>query len=236
MGAKGDRGRLLQLAAGTVFLVVIAVVVVIVVSSDGSSGGDPGKVEEVGAVDSLLGNLPQQGLTIGRRGAPVELIEYGDLQCPFCKEFSEAVIPQVIEGPVTAGKAKLTFRNYMIIGPESLPAGAAALAAGEQGRGWNFIELFYRNQGEENSGYVTDSFLESIAGAAGVKDLVRWNAERRSPKLEREAKATTAEAGGKLGFGGTPSFAVRGPGSDGLELLGTPESAGALEEAIEAAG
>jgi protein-disulfide isomerase len=228
------RARLLRIAAATAFLAIIAVVVVVVVASDGGGSGSPSDhPTEVAAVDSLIGKKPQQGLTLGEPGAPVELIEYGDLQCSACKEFSEAVLPQIIEGQVAAGTAKLTFRNFMIIGPDSLPAGAAALAAGEQGRGWNFLELFYRNQGAENSGYVTDGFLESIAAAAGVKDLARWNAQRRSPKLEAEAEATTAEAGGKFGFEATPSFAVRGPKSEGLELLGTPEGAGPIEEKIE---
>jgi protein-disulfide isomerase len=232
---SGDqRTRLLQIAAGAVFVVIIAVVVVIViVSSGGSSGGDASNVKEVSEVDSLVGKVPQSKLVLGEAKAPVELIEYGDLQCPVCKEYSEEVLPQVIEGQVDGGEAKLTFRNFLIIGEQSLPAGAAAIAAGEQGRGWNFIETFYRNQGEENSGYVTEDFLEAIAKAAGVKDMARWNKERKSAAIEKQAEATTEEASSKLGFTGTPSFAIKGPKSNGLELLGTPESPGALEEAIE---
>ena len=228
------RTRLLQIAAGTVFVAIIAVVVVIVVaSSGGSSGGAAGNVKEVSQVDSLVGKVPQEKLTLGKSSAPVELIEYGDLQCPVCKEYSEEVLPEVIEGLVDEGKAKITFKNYLIIGEQSLPAGAAAIAAGEQGRGWNFIETFYRNQGEENSGYVTDGFLESVAKASGVKDLAKWNKARKSSAALKEAEATTEEAGNKLGFTGTPSFAIKGPKSNGLELLGTPESPEAIEEKIE---
>ena len=139
----------------------------------------------------------------------------------------------MIEGQVDQGKTKITFRNFIIIGEQSLPAGAAAIAAGEQGRGWNYIETFYRNQGEENSGYANDEFLESVAKAAGVKDIARWNKERKSPTIVKQAEATTEEAGTKLGFTGTPSFAIKGPKSDGLELLGTPETTGELEEKIE---
>ena len=51
----------------------------------------------------------------------------------------------------------------------------AALAAGEQDRFWNFLQLFYLNQGGENSGYVTDGFLTSIAKGAGVPDIDKWN-------------------------------------------------------------
>ena len=145
------------------------------------------------------------------------------------------MIPQLISGPVKTGEATIEFRNFTIIGPQSTPAGAAAIAAGEQGRGWNFIELFYRNQGTEDSGYVTEEFLEAIAKGAGVKDIARWNRARKSKRVLGQVSSTTAEAE-NLGFSGTPSFAVEGPGTQGLEPLGTPGSAGAFEEAIENAG
>jgi protein-disulfide isomerase len=236
--AAGDRRRrALQLAAGAGFLAVIVVVVVVIVAGSGSSkGGDPTRIVEAGAVDALLAKSPQQRLTIGRADAPVHLFEYGDLQCPYCKDFSEAEIPAVIEGPVDAGKARITFRNMLIIGPDSLPAGAAAIAAGEQGRGWNYIETFYRNQGEENSGYVTEDFLEAVARAAGVKDMATWDERRKSKAVREEAAQTTESAEGKLGFQATPSFAIEGPKTDGLEVLGTPESTEQLEEAIARAG
>jgi protein-disulfide isomerase len=230
--AADRRRRALQLAAGAGFLAVLAVVVVIVAGSGSGKGGDPNRIVGAGAVDALLAKSPQQRLTIGRPDAPVHLFEYGDLQCPFCKEFSEAEIPAVIEGPVDAGEAKITFRNLLIIGPDSLPAGAAAIAAGAQGRGWNYIETFYRNQGEENSGYVTGDFLEAIARAAGVKDMATWNTLRKSKGVREEATKTTESAETDLGFHATPSFAIEGPKTEGLELLGTPETTAQLEEAI----
>jgi protein-disulfide isomerase len=235
--ASDRRHRALQLAAGAGFLAVLAVVVVVIIAgSDSGKGGDPTQIVEASAVDALLAKSPQQHLTIGQADAPVHLFEYGDLQCPYCKAFSEAEIPAAIEGPVDAGKAKITFSNLLIIGPDSLPAGAAAIAAGEQGRGWNYIETFYRNQGEENSGYVTEDFLEAVARAAGVKDMTTWNKRRKSKAVREEATKTTESAEGKLSFHATPSFAIKGPKTDGLELLGTPESTEQLEEAIARAG
>jgi protein-disulfide isomerase len=185
---------------------------------------------------SLVDRLPQEGLTLGKKGAPVELIEFGDLQCPICKEYAEEILPRVIRKQVATGKAKLTFRNFVIIGPESFPAGAAAIAAGAQGRGWNFIETWYRNQGEENSGYVTEGFIEAVARAAGIKDMAAWNKARKSKAVRAEETATTKSAEGTLRFHATPSFAIEGPKTDGLKLLGTPESTEELEEAIAKAG
>jgi protein-disulfide isomerase len=234
MGAEGERRRrLLQMAAGAAFLVLAIVLVLIVVNaSSGGSGGDA-KIEGAKEVDRLLAGIPQEGIVLGEPTAPVELIEYGDLQCPVCKGYAEEILLPIIENQVKKGEVKIDFRNLTIIGEESIPAGAAALAAGEQGRGWNYLELFYRNQGEERSGYVSDEFLSALARAAGVKNLSKWNQDRR--KLTAEVEKTTAEAHG-LGYDATPSFAIEGPGTKGLELLGTPESTAALEEAIEGVG
>jgi protein-disulfide isomerase len=232
VGSQDRRTKLLQLAAAAVFLVIVAVVVVIVVNSGSSSGGDT-KLDEVGTV---LNGIPQEGLVLGQKSAPVELIEFGDLQCPVCKAFSENVLPQVIENQVRNGKAKIDFRNFTIISEESIPAGAAAIAAGAQGRGWNYLELFYRNQGEERSGYVTDEFMTSIAKGAGVKNVAQWNEDRESPQTTKEVEATTTEAEQKFAFEGTPSFAIRGPNTNGIEVLGLSESPEFYEEAIEKAG
>jgi protein-disulfide isomerase len=229
------RQRLLQLSAGGVFLAIIIVVVIIVVAgSGGSKGGESSNLSDVGEVNKLLSGIPQNATVLGKPGAPVKIFEYGDLQCPFCKENAETITPPIIENSVRKGEASLTFRNFIIIGPDSVPAGEAALAAGAQGKGWNFIELWYRNQGEENSGYVTEEFIESIGKGAGIPDMAQWNEERKSKKYKKQLEETTKQAE-KIGFEGTPSFAVEGPKSKGLELVGTPESTSQLEEAIEKA-
>jgi protein-disulfide isomerase len=235
VGDDARRQRLLQLSAGGVFLaIIVVVVVIIVVSSGSSSGGDPSQLNGKAEVNKLLAGIPQSGTTLGKSNAPVKVFEYGDLQCPFCKANAEEVTPEIIENEVRNGEASITFRNFIIIGPESIPAGEAALAAGAQGKGWNFIELFYRNQAEENSGYVTEEFIESVGTEAGIPDLAKWNEERKSGKYKKQIEATSKQAA-KLGFEGTPSFAAEGPGSEGLELMGTPETTGQIEEAIKKA-
>jgi protein-disulfide isomerase len=227
------RRRLLQIGSAAAFLAIVAVAVLIVVSSSETSGGDT-NLEDVGLVKSQLQGIPQNGLTLGEPQAKVTLVEFGDLQCPVCKGFSEEIVPDVIDSKVRSGEAKIEFRNYTIISQESVPAGAAAIAAGQQGRGWTFVELFYRNQGTEASGYVTDEFLTEVAKGAGVPDIAKWERDRKSSATLAQVRRTTEEAE-RLNLTGTPSFAVEGPGTKGLETLGTPASAGALEEAIEGA-
>ena len=227
------RQRLVKLASATAFLAVVVVAVLVVIDQSQTEGGDT-RLEGAAAVRADLDGIPQRGLVLGDPRAEVTLVEFGDLQCPACKGFAEDVVPQVIESKVRSGEARIEFRNFIIIGEESIDAAAAAIAAGEQGRGWDFVELFYRNQGFERSGYVSDDFLTEIARAVGVSDIKRWNGMRQNQRTIDRVTAETAEAE-RLGFGGTPSFAVEGPATDGLEALGTPSSAGDLESAIDAA-
>jgi len=226
------RTRMLQLAAGAAFLALAAVLVLIVVATSSSGDGGDTKLEGAAEVNRQLAGIPQEGMVLGDPSAPVEVVEFADLQCPYCKAFTEEVLPPIIENQVKKGQVKLAFHNFTIIGEQSLPAGAAALAAGAQGRGWNFVELFYENQGAENGGYADDAFLEAVAKGAGVEDIGKWNRDRE--RFTAEVEETTAEAQ-QLGFGGTPSVAIEGPKTDGLEPIETPSSAGDLEAAIGAA-
>jgi protein-disulfide isomerase len=232
-GTEERRQRLIKLGSAAGFLALVAIAVVVVVSQ-GEKGGDASNIVGGQEVSRLLDGITQSGMTLGEPSAKVTLLEFGDLQCPVCKGYSEEVLPPVIENQVDNGEAKLEFNNFTIIGPQSTPAGAAAIAAGEQGHGWNFVELFYRNQGSENSGYVTNAFLTAIAKSAGVPNIAKWNTDRKSKRVLAEVAATTAEAE-RLGFTGTPSFAVKGPGTTGIETLSTPGSSGDLEAAIEKA-
>jgi protein-disulfide isomerase len=232
---KGEdrRRRLIQLGSAAAFLAIVALAVAIVISQSQSDGGDASNIEDASLVNSQLRGIPQDGMVLGEPGAKTTLVEFGDLQCPACKQYAEQVIPEVIAGPVRRGEAKIDFRNFVIIGSQSTDAGAAALAAGKQGHGWNFVELFYRNQGFENSGYVTDEFLTAIARAAGVPDIAQWNSDRKSRAVLREVSRTTAQAS-SLGFSGTPSFAVQAQGGP-LDPIGTPGSAGEVESALKQA-
>lgn len=233
--ASGDRRtRLLQLSAGGVFLAIIIVVVVIIVSGSGGSGGEASNLVNKPEVEKLLTGTPQNALILGKKSAPVKLYEYGDLQCSACKFYSEEILPELIEKQVKTGKASITFRNFVIIGPDSIPAGESALAAGAQGKGWTYLETWYRNQGGENAGYVTEDFVESMAKYVGIPNVSKFMQEWKSKKYKKQVESTTGQAE-KFGFQATPSFAVEGPHSNGLELLGTPQTTEAIEEGIEKA-
>jgi protein-disulfide isomerase len=233
--ARERRRRLVQYGSGAAFLAICIVAVLIIVSQSGDGGGSSGEVsqQQISQVQEELQGIPQHGTVLGDPRAKVTVTEFGDLQCPVCKEFAAQVTPGLISGVVRKGTANYDFRQWTIIGPQSTDAAKAALAAGEQGRYWNFIDLFYLNQGTENSGYVTDDFLTSIAEGAGVPDMAKWDQDRKSSKWDSVLSQTQTEAQG-LGFTGTPSVLVEGPGGKKAVGGGAVPTLAQIESAVNA--
>jgi protein-disulfide isomerase len=208
--ARKRRVQYLTIAAFAAAAVIVALILISQSGGGGNGGGTPANVQGAQQVDAELSGIPQQGQVLGDANAPVTVVEFGDPQCPVCAAFSEQIAPQLISSEVKGGSVKYEFQPYLIIGPDSKPAMKAALAAGEQGRFWNYLQLFYRNQGGENSGYVTDAFLTSIANGAGVPDINKWNQSRNSSSWDAVLTRGTTQAE-SLGFNGTPSILVQGP-------------------------
>jgi protein-disulfide isomerase len=229
--ARKRRVQYLTLAA---FAAVAVIVALIVISQSGGDdddgGGSPSSIAGAERVDAELQGIPQSGQTLGEADAPVTVTEFGDPQCPVCAAFAEQIAPQVIASEVKTGAAKYTYEPYLIIGPDSKPAMKAALAAGEQDRFWNYLQLFYANQGQENSGYVTDGFLTGIARAAGVEDIDAWNQSRDDSKWDAVLDKGTTQAE-SFGFNGTPSIVVQGPnGTKPLSSFGLDEIEAAIQQ------
>jgi protein-disulfide isomerase len=231
--AQKRRTQYLILAGFAAVAVIVALIVISQSGGDDNSNPTPtsvANVRGVAQVNSELQGLSQTGQTLGEASAAVTVTEFGDPQCPICKEFSQQIAPDLISSEVKTGNAKYVYKPYLIIGPDSKPAMKAVLAAGEQNRFWNYLQLFYANQGEENSGYVTDDFLTNIAKAAGVSDLNAWNESRNSTKWDAAIANGTTEAEG-FGFNGTPSLVAQGPnGTKTINGFGLPEIQAAIQE------
>lgn len=197
-----------------------AIVLALLAIAAGCAGAGPRAQARPAGVASLsqFAGLPQAGDALGSSGAPYTLFEFADLQCPFCARFDREVLPAVIREFVRPGLLRLEFHPIVLIGPGSEPAAAAALAAGEQNRMWQFADLFYRNQRVENSGYVTWPFIRTIAAAvpgvsitalrraSGTRPIV--SALRRNIGLARSGTVT-----------GTPDFRLGRTGGVLLPFL-----------------
>ena len=175
------------------------------------------KVAAAAETEALLRGIPQDGVALGSPDAPVTLVEYADLQCPYCAIWARDAFPAVVDEYVRPGHVRLVFRGLAFIGPESDTALRTALAAGSQGRLWHVVHLLYGNQGAENAGWVTDELLGELGRSVGGLDSARMLAERGSAPVEREL-AAAQRAAGAAGIQGTPSFQA-GPTGGALEPL-----------------
>lgn len=153
--------------------------------------------------DALFRGIPQDGITLGSPQAPVTLVEYADLQCPYCAQWARDAFPTIVEQYVRAGRVRVVFRGLAFIGPQSDTALRAALAAGEQDRLWDVVHGLFEQQGAENSGWVSDALLRSFGGTG--LDAQRMLDGAQSPWVERQL-AAAGRAAERAGIPGTPFF------------------------------
>jgi protein-disulfide isomerase len=227
------RRRLLQLGGLLAAAAVVVVVAVLVSSGGGSkkSAATGGSLQGAAATAKLLDGIPQNGITLGDPKAKATILEFADPQCPFCKDYTLNEMPALIQKYVRTGKAKMQLRYLTFIGPDSLPAARALEAAGTQGKLWNASDLLYRNQGEENTGYITTDFLTKVLKGAGA-DPARALAQAGSSAASSELGAAKTLAG-RYAVDSTPTVLV-GPTGGTLQKVDTPTAAsvGAAVDAV----
>jgi protein-disulfide isomerase len=192
-------------------LVGVAIVVAALLAVLSQLGGAGGSSASNGDIGKLYSGIPQNGTTLGQSGAPVTVYLYEDFQCPYCGRFSREMFPELVDDYVRDGKARLVSEPLAFLGPDSVRAARAALAAGEQDRYWPYYSLLFENQGEENSGYVTGDFLEGLAEKTPGLDVDDWSATLDKDSLDSELEASQAKAG-SAGVDSTPTLIFSGPG------------------------
>jgi protein-disulfide isomerase len=224
------RQRLWLLGASSVVAVAIVAIAIAIGQAGGGSGTTTGKPQGDVATSALFRGIPQHGVELGNPRAPITVTELADLQCPFCGESARGEWPKVVSRYVRTGKVKLVFRNLAFLGPDSLTGARMAAAAALQDKMWQFVDLVYRNQGEENSGWVTDAYVRRIGVAAGL-DVPRALAERRSiaaTQLLVDAKAAARAARARE----TPTFVITRGGREVKRMVGAGDLTGLIGQAV----
>jgi len=234
------KARLTQLGI-VVGVVVVAIVVVLIATGGSKKSGVPSskgaKTSVTKEVSSLIGGIPQEGNALGSPKAPVTLKYFGDLECPICREFTVEALPQIIPKWVRTGKLRIEYQSMETATREPevfKEQQVAAYAAGKQQKAWNFIETFYHEQGEEDSGYVTEKYIQEIAQQVPGLDLAKWTADRSDPQLANEVE-TDKQIANNEGFTGTPSFLIGHSGGklSKLEYTSSPGDPTFVDEAVE---
>jgi protein-disulfide isomerase len=184
-------------------------------------------------ITALVGGIPQSGNALGSPTAPVTLKYFGDLECPICKEFTLGALPQIIQKWVRTGKVRVEYNSMETATHEPEVFNTqqvAAYAAGKQDKAWNFIETFYHEQGEEQTGYVTEKYLQGIASQVPGLNLSQWQTDRADTELLNEVE-TDKQLANNEGFTGTPSFLIGKTGGSTEKI--TELSEGDLKEASD---
>lgn len=237
--AATRRKRLMQIGAAVASVVVIIAVIVITTGGGGSKKAPAPKsaaaTQQTASVTALLREIPQSGNTLGDPKAPAVLQYFGDLECPYCRQFTLQTLPTIINKYVRTGKLKLEYHSLEtatrapgIFKTQQI----AALAAGKQNLMWYYVELFYHEQGEEDSGYVTESYLQGLAQQVPGLNLTRWTSDRNDPELATQV-TTDANVASSTGLSGTPSFRIGKNGGSLEKLEASFSEVSGFEAAIE---
>ena len=195
--------RAVVFAFGIAIAAAAALIAVALISKRGSDTPPPTATPVVD-----LGGIPQDGSVLGSPDARVLMIEYADQQCPACRLYTEEFFPTLVNEYVRPGKVKVEFRGFPFIGDDSVKAYRFLLAAAEQDKLWNLQEALYRNQGGENSGWVTDDLVRRVAGEIPGLDVDELFADASDPAIQREADGAS-EAASNAGITGTPTFLLQ---------------------------
>jgi protein-disulfide isomerase len=246
LAAKAGRTRRFQIFGGVIVAAVIVIVVAIVVSSSGSGKAvnpkSPAATAAKAHVTSLLAGIPESGNTLGKPSAPITITEYGDLECSVCDELATPTSftnpegepgtgweDQLISQWVRTGKAKLVYKSLETASGSNPDTSAfeqqqvAAYAAGLQNKAWYYIELMYNEQGHEDTDYVTQSYLTSLADQVPGLNLKKWASDRNLASLKHDLTVEEQEATAVDGSqASTPTVVISGPGGKAAPIIGLP--------------
>lgn len=160
---------------------------------------------------------------LGRPDAPVTIIEFTDLQCPYCAHFATQTFPRIRSSYIATGKVRYTSRDLPLDMHEyAVPAAVAARCAGEQGRFWEYREALFAMQDRLGSAPYQD-----LARRLGL-DTDRFARCREDGRQESKVRADLALAE-SFGIASTPTFAI-GRLVDGVFEGETLRGAKAYEE------
>jgi len=146
---------------------------------------------------------------LGDANAPITLVEFGDYQCFFCNKFFHDTETNIIKNYVETGKVKIIFKDFTIIGPDSITAAQATHCANDQGKYWEFHDELYNRWAGENNGWASVDSIKKFAVDLEL-DSEKFDQCLDSKKYDSFVSSSNADAR-TLGLTGTPGFFVIGP-------------------------
>lgn len=162
-------------------------------------------------VDSTLPKVASNGYTMGSATAPIEVIEFGDFECPVCARFASITEPDVRARLIEPGIIRLRYVDFpLAMHRNTWQASRAAACADEQGKFWPMHDLLYQTQDQWN-GQATRSpegTFKKLGAQIGLNEQ-QFDSCIDSKKTQAKVQAHEQIAV-RYQAGGTPTFVIGG--------------------------
>jgi len=228
------RGRPFVIAV--LAITVLALGYALVQAATREPGRDVVRVAGIEEAQEIFGGVPQEGDRLGSSDAPVSIQIFTDMQCSTCRGDFLAIVPGLTEDFARPGDVKLLMRHYSVAENELELGFYGAEAAAQEGYGWQYTYLFFRNQDEAERFGIDEDFLASLAGSIGELEVEEWHRYLDSEGGSDGAITATLKGyeqlGTDLGIRAGLGAIVTGP--NGTRTLQDGPSLGRVERAIEA--
>ncbi|QIK64680.1 thioredoxin domain-containing protein [Leucobacter viscericola] len=190
-------------------------------SNTAESGDDSASVENDTGSAATVGierRIEGDPMAIGDIDAPVVMSEWVDFRCPFCAVYSRDTFDQIVTEFVDTGKVRIEMHDVAFFGDESVRAAAAARAAGEQGRYFQFVKAVYDAAPESGHPDLPPAQLIEFAKTAGVPDIAKFTKDMDREDLKQAVNESTAKAQ-QYGVSSVPMFASNGQAIAGAQPI-----------------
>jgi protein-disulfide isomerase len=163
-----------------------------------------------GWVDSVRSQSEQKSM--GNPDAPVTVVEYMDIECPFCERYAKTVLPQLVRDFVRNGQVHYVIKHFPLperVHPNAMPGAVAAECAAQQGKFWEFKSLAMANRKHQSA--ETFRTLARVAEVPNPDQFDRCFEKRQTARTVK----TELRKGIDRGVEGTPTVFINGTSISG---------------------
>lgn len=177
------------------------------------------KIDQIGPEKITMDTFLSNGSPIlGDPDAPITLVEFGDYQCHYCNVFFQSIEKDILKNYVNTGKVKIIFKDYNIIGEDSVKASQGAHCANDQGLFWEYHDILYSNWTGENNGWASSENLAIFAQQIGL-NMNKWS-ECMNKGSHSQIILKSNDDARTLQLTGTPAFFIINSEGEVSKLFG----------------
>ena len=177
------------------------------------------EMDQIGPKKITMDTFLSNGSPIlGDPDAPITLVEFGDYQCHYCNVFFQSIEKDIVKNYVDTGKVKIIFKDYNIIGEDSVKASQGAHCASDQGLFWEYHDILYSNWTGENNGWASSENLAIFAQQIGL-NMNTWS-ECMNKGSHSQIILKSNDDARTLQLTGTPAFFIINSEGEVSKLFG----------------